>query len=193
MKNDILSIEVARKDLEPTSEYWQRESYETVKTRLQNLIKEKTGFYPFANTKIIRKLSFAVPPTTTLQQVKDLFTTLEKNFGLECFEANIDREQAQANLLLISVDQTTGHAMRWNNKSKVKMLSAFFLRRLRLPYPKDNGSWIRYVLLDAYTANDAIFQQLYKNIEDGNIESGNKSIIKDIFTYVELMSKGKVK
>lgn len=80
MKNDILSIEVARDNLKETSEYWKSESYETMVDRLQTLIQAKTGYPPYQNTKMIREVCFKITPGTTLDQIREVLNDIENGY-----------------------------------------------------------------------------------------------------------------
>lgn len=145
MENDILKIEVAKQDLKETPEYWASESYETMIGKLQKLVEAKTGYPPFRNTKVIREVSFKITSRTTLGQIKELLSDIENDYNISCFQIAIDRGSNTAHLLFTWIHPRTALPVRFNNKTKVKLLSAYFVRRLHLDYPKDMTEWVRYL------------------------------------------------
>lgn len=69
--NGILNIDVARADLPMQPEYWIEETYVSRYEKLLRVIEKKTSFLPYRNTKVIREISFEVPASTTLEQIKE--------------------------------------------------------------------------------------------------------------------------
>lgn len=76
--NGILNIDVARADLPMQPEYWIEETYVSRYEKLLRVIEKKTSFLPYRNTKVIREISFEVPASTTLEQIKEVSLAFEK-------------------------------------------------------------------------------------------------------------------
>ena len=192
MENDILKIEVAKQDLKETPEYWASESYETMIGKLQKLVEAKTGYPPFRNTKVIREVSFKITSRTTLGQIKELLSDIENDYNISCFQIAIDRGSNTAHLLLTWIHPRTALPVRFNNKTKVKLLSAYFVRRLHLEYPKDMIEWVRYFIMDAYIEDKSVFRKALASLSKKE-DSIDKSILVDSLLYAQYMSEGKVK
>ena len=75
----------------------------------------------------------------------------------------------------------------------LKRATGIFLRRLKLPHPKDYDKWIRYVLIDAYEECPDVFKQQYRAICKEDKETESNCIIRDALAYAELMCKGQAK
>lgn len=192
MENDILKIEVAKQDLKETPEYWASESYETMIGKLQKLVEAKTGYPPFRNTKVIREVSFKITSRTTLRQIKELLSDIENDYNISCFQIAIDRGSNTAHLLFTWIHPRTALPVRFNNKTKVKLLSAYFVRRLYLEYPKDMTEWVRYFIMDAYIEDKSVFRKALASLSK-NEDSIDKTILVDSLLYAQYMSEGKVK
>ena len=169
MENDILKIEVAKQDLKETPEYWASESYETMIGKLQKLVEARTGYPPFRNTKVI-----------------------ENDYNISCFQIAIDRGSNTAHLLFTWIHPRTALPVRFNNKTKVKLLSAYFVRRLHLEYPKDMTEWVRYFIMDAYIEDKSVFRKALASLSKKE-DSIDKTILVDSLLYAQYMSEGKVK
>lgn len=170
MENDILKIEVAKQDLKETPEYWASESYETMIGKLQKLVEAKTGYPPFRNTKVIREVSFKITSRTTLGQIKELLSDIENDYNISCFQIAIDRGSNTAHLLFTWIHPRTALPVRFNNKTKVKLLSAYFVRRLHLEYPKDMTEWVRYFIMDAYIEDKSVFRKALASLSKKNTQ-----------------------
>lgn len=192
MENDILKIEVAKQDLKETPEYWASESYETMIGKLQKLVEAKTGYPPFRNTKVIREVSFKITSRTTLGQIKELLSDIENDYNISCFQIAIDRGSNTAHLLFTWIHPRTALPVRFNNKTKVKLLSAYFVRRLHLEYPKDMTEWVRYLIMDAYIEDKSVFRKALASLSKKE-DSIDKTILVDSLLYAQYMSEGKVK
>lgn len=192
MENDILKIEVAKQDLKETPEYWASESYETMIGKLQKLVEAKTGYPPFRNTKVIREVSFKITSRTTLGQIKELLSDIENDYNISCFQIAIDRGSNTAHLLFTWIHPRTALPVRFNNKTKVKLLSAYFVRRLHLKYPKDMTEWVRYFIMDAYIEDKSVFRKALASLSKKE-DSIDKTILVDSLLYAQYMSEGKVK
>ena len=192
MENDILKIEVAKQDLKETPEYWASESYETMIGKLQKLVEAKTGYPPFRNTKVIREVSFKITSRTTLGQIKELLSDIENDYNISCFQIAIDRGSNTAHLLFTWIHPRTALPVRFNNKTKVKLLSAYFVRRLHLEYPKDMTGWVRYFIMDAYIEDKSVFRKALASLSKKE-DSIDKTILVDSLLYAQYMSEGKVK
>lgn len=192
MENDILKIEVAKQDLKETPEYWASESYETMIGKLQKLVEAKTGYPPFRNTKVIREVSFKITSRTTLGQIKELLSDIENDYNISCFQIAIDRGSNTAHLLFTWIHPRTALPVRFNNKTKVKLLSAYFVRRLQLEYPKDMTEWVRYFIMDAYIEDKSVFRKALASLSKKE-DSIDKTILVDSLLYAQYMSEGKVK
>lgn len=142
--NGILNIDVARADLPMQPEYWIEETYVSRYEKLLRVIEKKTSFLPYRNTKVIREISFEVPASTTLEQIKEVSLAFEKRFKVSCFQISIDRSVQVAHLLFAWIDMETGKAVKLDVNT-LKRATGMFLRRLKLPHPKDYDKWIRYV------------------------------------------------
>ena len=86
----------------------------------------------------------------------------------------------------------TGKAVKLDVNT-LKRATGMFLRRLKLPHPKDYDKWIRYVLIDAYEECPDVFKQQYRAICKEDKETESSCIIRDALAYAELMSKGQAK
>ena len=192
MENDILKIEVAKQDLKETPEYWASESYETMIGKLQKLVEAKTGYPPFRNTKVIREVSFKITSRTTLEQIRVLLNDIENDYNISCFQIAIDRGSNTAHLLFTWIHTRTALPVRFNNKTKVKLLSAYFVRRLHLEYPKDMTEWGRYFIMDAYIEDKSVFRKALASLSKKE-DSIDKTILVDSLLYAQYMSEGKVK
>ena len=192
MENDILKIEVAKQDLKETPEYWASESYETMIGKLQKLVEAKTGYPPFRNTKVIREVSFKITSRTTLGQIKELLSDIENDYNISCFQIAIDRGSNTAHLLFTWIHPRTALPVRFNNKTKVKLLSAYFVRRFHLEYPKDMTEWVRYFIMDAYIEDKSVFRKALASLSKKE-DSIDKTILVDSLLYAQYMSEGKVK
>lgn len=192
MENDILKIEVAKQDLKETPEYWASESYETMIGKLQKLVEAKTGYPPFRNTKVIREVSFKITSRTTLGQIKELLSDIENDYNISCFQIAIDRGSNTAHLLFTWIHPRTALPVRFNNKTKVKLLSAYFVRRLHLEHPKDMTEWVRYFIMDAYIEDKSVFRKALASLSKKE-DSIDKTILVDSLLYAQYMSEGKVK
>lgn len=192
MENDILKIEVAKQDLKEAPEYWASESYETMIGKLQKLVEAKTGYPPFRNTKVIREVSFKITSRTTLGQIKELLSDIENDYNISCFQIAIDRGSNTAHLLFTWIHPRTALPVRFNNKTKVKLLSAYFVRRLHLEYPKDMTEWVRYFIMDAYIEDKSVFRKALASLSKKE-DSIDKTILFDSLLYAQYMSEGKVK
>ena len=192
MKNDILSIEVARDNLKETSEYWKSESYETMVDRLQTLIQAKTGYPPYQNTKMIREVCFKITPGTTLDQIREVLNDIENGYHVSCFQISIDRRNNIAHLLFAWIHPTTAKPVRFNNKTKVMLFSVYFVRRLHLEYPDDMTEWVRYFIMDAYYEDKLVFEKALADLQKIEIPI-NKTIFLESLLYAQFMSEGKVK
>ena len=192
MENDILKIEVAKQDLKETPEYWASESYQTMIGKLQKLVEAKTGYPPFRNTKVIREVSFKITSRTTLGQIKELLSDIENDYNISCFQIAIDRGSNTAHLLFTWIHPRTALPVRFNNKTKVKLLSAYFVRRLHLEYPKDMTEWVRYIIMDAYIEDKSVFRKALASLSKKE-DSIDKTILVDSLLYAQYMSEGKVK
>lgn len=192
MENDILKIEVAKQDLKETPEYWASESYQTMIGKLQKLVEAKTGYPPFRNTKVIREVSFKITSRTTLGQIKELLSDIENDYNISCFQIAIDRGSNTAHLLFTWIHPRTALPVRFNNKTKVKLLSAYFVRRLHLEYPKDMTEWARYFIMDAYIEDKSVFRKALASLSKKE-DSIDKTILVDSLLYAQYMSEGKVK
>lgn len=102
--NGILNIDVARADLPMQPEYWIEETYVSRYEKLLRVIEKKTSFLPYRNTKVIREISFEVPASTTLEQIKEVSLAFEKRFKVSCFQISIDRSVQVAHLLFAWID-----------------------------------------------------------------------------------------
>ena len=187
--NGILNIDVARADLPMQPEYWIEETYVSRYEKLLRVIEKKTSFLPYRNTKVIREISFEVPASTTLEQIKEVSLAFEKRFKVSCFQISIDRSVQVAHLLFAWIDMETGKAVKLDVNT-LKRATGMFLRRLKLPHPKDYDKWIRYVLIDAYEECPDVFKQQYRAICKEDKETESSCIIRDALAYAELMSKG---
>ena len=192
MENDILKIEVAKQDLKETPEYWASESYQTMIGKLQKLVEAKTGYPPFRNTKVIREVSFKITSRTTLGQIKELLSDIENDYNISCFQIAIDRGSNTAHLLFTWIHPRTALPVRFNNKTKVKLLSAYFVRRLHLEYPKYMTEWVRYFIMDAYIEDKSVFRKALASLSKKE-DSIDKTILVDSLLYAQYMSEGKVK
>ena len=110
--NGILNIDVARADLPMQPEYWIEETYVSRYEKLLRVIEKKTSFLPYRNTKVIREISFEVPASTTLEQIKEVSLAFEKRFKVSCFQISIDRSVQVAHLLFAWIDMETGKAVK---------------------------------------------------------------------------------
>lgn len=90
------------------------------------------------------------------------------------------------------IDMETGKAVKFDVNT-LKRATGMFLRRLKLPHPKDYDKWIRYVLIDAYEECPDVFKQQYRAICKEDKETESSCIIRDALAYAELMSKGQAK
>ena len=97
-----------------------------------------------------------------------------------------------AHLLFAWIDMETGKAVKLDVNT-LKRATGMFLRRLKLPHPKDYDKWIRYVLIDAYEECPDVFKQQYRAICKEDKETESSCIIRDALAYAELMSKGQAK
>lgn len=192
MENDILKIEVAKQDLKETPEYWVSESYETMMDKLQKLIEAKTGYPPFSNTKVIREVSFKITSRTTIEQIRELLNDIENDYNISCFQIAIDRGNNTAHLLFTWIHPETALPVRFNNKTRFKLLSAYFVRRLHLEYPKDMTEWVRYFIMDAYIEDKSVFSKALASLAMKE-DSTDKAILVDSLLYAQYMSEGKVK
>lgn len=190
--NGILNIDVARADLPMQPEYWIEETYVSRYEKLLRVIEKKTSFLPYRNTKVIREISFEIPASTTLEQIKEVSLAFEKRFKVSCFQISIDRSVQVAHLLFAWIDMETGKAVKLDVNT-LKRATGMFLRRLKLPHPKDYDKWIRYVLIDAYEECPDVFKQQYRAICKEDKETESSCIIRDALAYTELMSKGQAK
>lgn len=151
--NGILNIDVARADLPMQPEYWIEETYVSRYEKLLRVIEKKTSFLPYRNTKVIREISFEVPASTTLEQIKEVSLAFEKRFKVSCFQISIDRSVQVAHLLFAWIDMETGKAVKLDVNT-LKRATGMFLRRLKLPHPKDYDKWdilVRQCLLPYLT------------------------------------------
>lgn len=192
MENDILKIEVAKQDLKETPEYWASESYETMIGKLQKLVEAKTGYPPFRNTKVIREVSFKITSRTTLEQIRELLNDIENDYNISCFQIAIDRGNNTAHLLFTWIHPKTALPVRFNNKTRFKLLSAYFVRRLHLEYPKDMIEWVRYFIMDAYIEDKSVFSKALASLSKKE-DSTDKTILVESLLYAQYMSEGKVK
>lgn len=192
MENDILKIEVAKQDLKETPEYWASESYETMIGKLQKLVEAKTGYPPFRNTKVIREVSFKITSRTTLEQIRELLNDIENDYNISCFQIAIDRGNNTAHLLFTWIHPKTALPVRFNNKTRFKLLSAYFVRRLHLEYPKDMTEWGRYFIMDAYIEDKSVFSKALASLSKKE-DSTDKTILVESLLYAQYMSEGKVK
>lgn len=190
--NGILNIDVARADLPMQPEYWIEETYVSRYEKLLRVIEKKTSFLPYRNTKVIREISFEVPASTTLEQIKEVSLAFEKRFKVSCFQISIDRSVQVTHLLFAWIDMETGKAVKLDVNT-LKRATGMFLRRLKLPHPKDYDKWIRYVLIDAYEEWPDVFKQQYRAICKEDKETESNCIIRDALAYAELMCKGQAK
>lgn len=191
-KNELLTIDVARRDLLPQPEYWAEESYEERYAKLLAIIKRKTSFMPRGNTKVIREISFNIMPSTTLGDIRGVCRQFEAIYGISCFQASIDRKAQVAHLLVAWVDKKTGKAVPLFENT-LKRFTGMLIRRLHLPQPKNYEDWVRYTLLDAYEENHDVFKQQWRWFrQETNLQS-DSHIIRDALIYAELMSKGTVR
>lgn len=85
--NGILNIDVARADLPMQPEYWIEETYVSRYEKLLRVIEKKTSFLPYRNTKVIREISFKVPASTTLEQIKKVSLAFEKDSRYHVFKS----------------------------------------------------------------------------------------------------------
>lgn len=191
-KNEILTINAARRDLLPQPEFWAEAKYEEKFDKLLEIIKEKTSFLPPSNTKVIREISFHILPTTTLGDLKEVCHALEESYKISCFQISIDRKAQEAHLLAAWVNQQTGKAIQLSDNT-LKRFTGTLMRRLPLPRPKNYEDWVRYILLDAYEESPDVFKQQLDKLPLLIKGQSNYSIIRDALIYAELMSKGKVK
>lgn len=192
MKNDILTIEVAREDLASTPESWKKNSFEKELSKLQGVAEEKNGYPPFGNTKFIREISFKVLPSTTLEDIMGMIKEIENDYNFTCFQVSIYRHTSSAHMLFSWVNLETGKTIRFNNMSKFKMLAVFIARRLHLPYPHKMDEWVRYYIVDAYRENKNVFNNLLKSINEADL-GFDKTLLLEGISYINYMCEGKVK
>lgn len=191
-KNELLTIDVARKDLLPQPELWAKESYGERYDKLLEIIKKKTSFLPYGNTKVIREISFRITPSTTLGEIREVCKAFEERYKISCFQVSIDRHLQEAHILAAWVDLQTGKAVQLYDNT-LKRFTGMLLRRLHLPRPKNYEDWVRYVLIDAYEENPDVFRQQYAKLCLSSKDNTIPPIIRDALTYAELMSKGQAK
>lgn len=90
------------------------------------------------------------------------------------------------------IHPTTAKPVRFNNKTKVKLFSVYFVRRLHLEYPDDMTEWVRYFIMDAYYEDKLVFEKALADLQKIEIPI-NKTIFLESLLYAQFMSEGKVK
>lgn len=68
-------------------EYWIEETYVSRYEKLLRVIEKKTSFLPYRNTKVIREISFEIPASTTLEQIKEVSLAFEKDSRYHVFKS----------------------------------------------------------------------------------------------------------
>lgn len=121
-----------------------------------------------------------------------MLSDIENDYNISCFQIAIDRGSNTAHLLFTWIHPRTALPVRFNNKTKVKLLSAYFVRRLHLEYPKDMTEWVRYFIMDAYIEDKSVFRKALASLSKKE-DSIDKTILVDSLLYAQYMSEGKVK
>lgn len=192
MIDNVITISDFHKEgLTIQDEYWSKATYDEMQDMVIQRIKEKRGFLPRANMKVIRGISFQIKNSTSIEQLCRLGDKIQKKYDLECFQISIDRSESVAHMLMSFINQE-GNVVKFDWLMQIK-ISAIILRTLNLPRPMSVRLWMRYFLYDAYEEDSQIFVKQLDAIEHGDMKRIDIPFMRDILQYGEAMCKGQVK
>lgn len=192
MIDNVITISDFHKgDLKRIDEYWSKATYDEMENSVIQCIKEKRGFLPRANMKMIREISFQIKASTSIDQLRKLSNKIQKKYDLDCFQISIDRSNSIVHMLFSFINQE-GQVVKFDWLMQIK-ISAIILRTLNLPRPISVRLWMRYFLYDAYEEDPQIFMKQLDAIEHGDIKRIDIPFMRDVLQYAEAMCKGQVK
>ena len=191
MIDNVFTIIHCKNGLEKTPEYWQKADFEEKFKELTDRVIQHKHFTPTARMKIIRKMSFLIKASTTIEQLLALSDKLRDKFNIDCFQIAIDRTDSMAHMLFGFIDEN-GSSIYFNWLNEIR-ISVMILNELNLPRPKSVQMWLRYFLAYSFEHDHEIFQKQLAALEHGEIDKINLPFMRDVLHYAEAMYKGQLK
>jgi len=193
MKESIILFEDAQSDLDMgLPEHWASASYEEMRNHLVSVIEQIEKFKPRSHRKLIRKGSFLIKKSTTIDSMKQLGKDIETKYGIHCFQAVINRETNTAEMLFSWVNEETA-GMYVLNQADLKKLSVLILRHLNLPRPAAAKMWVRYFLTEAFEEDSEIFQRQIRELAHWGLDKESYEILHDSLSYADMVCRGLLK
>lgn len=193
MKESIIQFEDAQGDLDMSlSEHWFSIAYMDMRNHLVTVIEHIEKFKPRSHRKLIRKGSFLIKKSTTIDSLKQLGKDIEKKYGIHCFQAVINRDTNTAEMLFSWVNEETA-GMYVLNQADLKKLSVLILRHLNLPRPAAAKMWVRYFLSQAFEEDSEIFQRQIRELAHWGLDKESYEILHDSLSYADMVCRGLLK
>ena len=193
MKESIILFEDAQSDLDMgLPEHWASASYEEMRNHLVTVIEQIEKFKPRSHRKLIRKGHFLIKKSTTLDSLKQLGKDIKTKYGINCFQAVINRDTNIAEMLFSWVNEETA-GMYVLNQADLKKLSVLILRHLNLPRPAAANMWVRYFLTDAFEEDPEIFQRQIRELAHWGLDKESYEILHDSLSYADMVCRGLLK
>jgi len=192
MKESIINFEDSQCDLPRFNEEWHSSDYSSMKKHLIALIESIKKYKPRSHSMPIRKGTFLIKKSTTVDALIKLGKEIDEKFGIHCFQVAIDREHNTALMLFSWVNEATAE-MYVLNHTDLKKLSVLILRHLNLPRPDFAELWVRYFLIDAYEEDPDIFRRQMQALSHWNLDKESYEILYDSLSYSNLVCQGLVK
>lgn len=193
MKESIIQFEDAQGDLDMSlSEHWSSIAYMDMRNHLVTVIEQIEKFKPRSHRKLIRKGSFLIKKSTTIDSLQQLGKDIEKKYGIHCFQAVINRDTNTAEMLFSWVNEETA-GMYILNQADLKKLSVLILRHLNLPRPAAAKMWVRYFLTEAFEEDPEIFQRQIRELAHWGLDKESYEILHDSLSYADMVCRGLLK
>lgn len=193
MKESIIQFEDAQSDLDMSQpEHWSSVTFAEMRNHLISVIEQIEKYKPRSHRKLIRKGSFLIKKSTTLDSIKQLGRDIEKKYGIHSFQAVINRSTNTAEMLFSWVNEETAE-MYVLNHADLKKLSVLILRHLNLPRPAAASMWVRYFLTEAYEEDPEIFQRQIGELVHWGLDKESYEILHDSLSYADMVCRGLLK
>lgn len=181
---EFVRISPADWDLPDSLECWKGCTVAQRRAEVVSHSMKARGCEPAFNMLYIKEVVFPVPPTVEIHHLLYLRQRIKERFTLDCFQICIDRKRNEVHMLFDWYDRETQQCV-YLYKARRYAFCAVIIQTLDLPFPFTDVLWLRYLLVEEYRQNPAVFDKMDEWVLHQSPSPRSYQVFHSVLKYVK--------